>query len=95
MWVKTFFFLIFDVQKLCYLQTEFFLNGNYTLSFNVLNAIFPLLKRCVNHSPDDIPKKNKPDLKKSCSLRSLFDTLTVNSHMYALQTVSELSTQIM
>ena len=93
MWVKTFFFLIFDVQRLCYLQRQFFLNGNYTLSIIVRHAIFSfVIKECVNDSPDDIPRKKKPDLKKSCSLRSLFDTLTVNSHMYALQTISELST---
>ena len=35
-------------------------------------------------------KKKKPDLKKSCFLRSLFDASTVNSHMYALQAISEL-----
>ena len=76
-------------------KQNFFLNMNYTLSFIVLHAIFSfVVKECVNDSPDDIPRKKKPDLKKSCSLRSLFDALTVNAHMYALQTISELSTQI-
>ena len=56
---------------------------------------FLLLKGRVNDSPDDIPRKKIPDFKKSSSFRSLFDGLTVNSHMYALQTISELSTQIM
>ena len=93
---KNLLFLNFRcTETLLFTNTIFFLNMNYTLSFIVLHAIFSfVVKECVNDSPDDIPRKRKPDLKKSCSLRSLFDALTVNAHMYALQTISELSTQI-